>query len=68
LACRVAPAVGVEIYTIAAITGAIVGSRCGLNVFPVAARETVSRVNSLELEEMARRLLQLRNGSQQSAA
>jgi hypothetical protein len=50
------------------MTGAIVGSRCGLNVFPAAARETVARVNGLELDEMARRLLQLRNGSEQSAA
>jgi len=39
-----------------------------VNVFPVEARDTVSRVNGLELDEMARRLLQLRNGSEQSAA
>ena len=68
LACRVAASLGGDSDTIAAMTGAIVGSRCGLNVFPVAARETVARVNGLELDEMARRLLQLRNGSEQSAA
>jgi hypothetical protein len=32
------------------------------------ARETVSRVNGLQLDEMARRLLELRNGPVQSAA
>jgi ADP-ribosylglycohydrolase len=68
LACRVAASLGGDSDTIAAMTGAIVGSRCGLNVFPLAARETVARVNGLELDEMARRLLQLRNGSEQSAA
>jgi ADP-ribosylglycohydrolase len=68
LACRVAASLGGDSDTIAAMTGAIVGSRCGLNVFPVAARETVAQVNGLELDEMARRLLQLRNGSEQSAA
>ena len=68
LACRVAASLGGDSDTIAAMTGAIVGSRCGLNVFPAAARETVARVNGLELDEMARRLLQLRNGSERSAA
>ena len=68
LACRVAASLGGDSDTIAAMTGAIVGSRCGLNVFPLAARETVARVNELELDDMARRLLQLRNGPEQSAA
>ena len=68
LACRVAASLGGDSDTIAAMTGAIVGSRCGINVFPLAARETVSRVNGLELDEMARRLLELRNGPVRSAA
>jgi len=50
------------------MTGAIVGSFGGVDVFPDIARETVSRVNDLDLDEMAQQLLSLRNRHQQSAA
>jgi ADP-ribosylglycohydrolase len=68
LACRVAASLGGDSDTIAAMTGAIVGALCGVDVFPEVARDTVSRVNDLNLDEMARQLLSLRNRSEQTAA
>jgi len=61
LACRVAASLGGDSDTIAAMTGAIVGSLRGCNVFPEKARETVANENELNLGEMATKLLALRN-------
>jgi len=68
LACRVAASLGGDSDTIAAMTGAIVGSLGGVDVFPAIARETVSRVNDLDLDEMAQQLLSLRHRHEQTAA
>ncbi len=63
LACRVAASLGGDSDTIAAMTGAIVGSLQGFHVFPAKARETVANENGLNLGEMATKLLALRNGA-----
>jgi ADP-ribosylglycohydrolase len=68
LACRVAASLGGDSDTIAAMTGAIVGALGGVDVFPLVARETVSRVNELDLDSMAQQLLSLRTRHEQTAA
>lgn len=68
LACRVAASLGGDSDTIAAMTGAIVGALRGVDVFPSLARDTVSRVNDLDLDEMAHQLLSLRARPEQTAA
>lgn len=60
LACRVGASVGGDCDTIAAMTGAMVGARHGVQGFPAAARQTVDRVNDLHLAEIASALCTLR--------
>ncbi len=55
-----AASLGGDSDTVAAMAGAIGGAVCGTSGFPVEARETVSAVNSLDLESVAERLLALR--------
>ena len=68
LACRVAASLGGDSDTIAAMTGAIVGAVGGVEVFPELARETVTQVNELDLDEMVTQLLALRNHPELNAA
>jgi ADP-ribosylglycohydrolase len=60
LACRIAASLGGDCDTIAAMTGAICGAGAGVEAFPRAARDTVAKVNGLELAGLAERLLALR--------
>src|SRR5215472_14872324 len=53
LACRLAASLGGDCDTIAAMTGAICGASHGAGAFPAAARETVARVNGLDLGPLA---------------
>ena len=60
LACRIAASLGGDCDTIAAMTGAICGAGAGVEAFPRDARDTVTKVNGLELTGVAERLLALR--------
>jgi ADP-ribosylglycohydrolase len=60
LACRLAASLGGDCDTIAAMTGAICGASHGAGAFPAAARETVARVNGLDLGPLADDLLAIR--------
>src|SRR5215471_3539597 len=60
LACRTAASLGGDCDTIAAMTGAICGASHGAGAFPAAARETVARVNGLDLGPLADDLLAIR--------
>jgi len=60
LATRLAASIGGDCDTIAAITGAIAGACHGMEAFPADARTTVARVNHLDLDTVADRLLKLR--------
>jgi ADP-ribosylglycohydrolase len=62
-ACLQAARLGGDADTIAAITGALVGSRTGLAGFPADAIHLVQEVNSLDFAALARPLLQLRAAS-----
>jgi ADP-ribosylglycohydrolase len=62
LACRLAASLGGDCDTIAAMTGAICGACHGAGAFPAAARETVARVNGLDLGPLAGELLAVRGG------
>jgi ADP-ribosylglycohydrolase len=55
-----AASLGGDSDTVAAMAGAIAGSVHGAEAFPVEARSFVARVNSLDLESIADRLLALR--------
>lgn len=59
-ACLCAASLGGDSDTVAAMAGAIVGARQGLEAFPPAARRTVEEVNALDLEGVTDRLLALR--------
>jgi ADP-ribosylglycohydrolase len=58
LACLAAASLGGDSDTVAAIAGAVGGAIHGS--FPAEARKTVARVNRLDLEPVADRLLELR--------
>ena len=60
LATRLAASIGGDCDTIAAMTGAIAGAGHGAEAFPADARETVARVNRLDLDAVADQLLELR--------
>ncbi len=60
LACRVAASAGGDCDTIAAMAGAVGGACHGAAAFPAHARETVSRVNGLDLDRLAEELLAVR--------
>src|SRR5215831_9379362 len=62
LACRIAASLGGDCDTIAAMTGAICGACHGAGAFPDAARQTVARVNALDLGPLADDLLAIRAG------
>lgn len=64
-ACRIAASLGGDCDTIAAVTGAICGAGTGADAFPAAARATVTKVNDLELDGLAGRLLAVRAASRQ---
>jgi len=59
-ATLLAASVGGDCDTIAAMTGAIAGACHGVDAFPADARATVARVNDLDLDTVADRLLKLR--------
>ncbi len=61
LACRTAASLGGDCDTIAAMTGAICGACHGADAFPAAARQTVARVNGLDLAPLAGDLLDVRS-------
>ncbi|WP_112249028.1 ADP-ribosylglycohydrolase family protein [Kribbella monticola] len=61
LVCRLAASVGGDTDTIAAIAGAIAGACHGLDAFPADARRTVAQVNNLYLDDLAARLLEVRD-------
>ena len=63
LACRIAASLGGDCDTIAAMTGAICGACLGAGAFPDAARQTVARVNALDLGPLADDLLAIRTGA-----
>src|SRR5262249_51469015 len=63
LACRIAASLGGDCDTIAAMTGAICGACHGAGAFPDAARQTVARVNRLDLGPLADDLLAIRTGA-----
>lgn len=60
LACRIAASLGGDTDTIAAMAGAIGGACHGRGAFPAAARDTVTRVNGLRLDQLASDLLAVR--------
>jgi ADP-ribosylglycohydrolase len=60
LACRLAASLGGDTDTIAAMVGAIAGACHGVAALPADARETVGRVNGLQLDRLAADLLDLR--------
>jgi ADP-ribosylglycohydrolase len=62
-ACAIAAGLGGDTDTIAAIAGAMVGACTGLTALPAAAVATVRRVNDLDLEPLAEKLLALRRSS-----
>ena len=57
---RLAASIGGDCDTIAAIAGAITGACHDLDAFPAEARATVAKVNNLNLETTADKLLALR--------
>lgn len=57
---RAAAAVGGDCDTIAAMAGAIAGARSGVAGFPAEARRVVRTVNGIDLESVARRLVEIR--------
>jgi ADP-ribosylglycohydrolase len=59
-ACAMAAGLGGDTDTIGAIAGAMVGACTGLAALPAAAVATVSSVNGLDLEPLAKELLALR--------
>ncbi len=59
-AVRAAASLGGDSDTIAAMVGAVAGATNGLEGFPEDVRETVARVNGLDLESVAGGLLALR--------
>ncbi|HEY4268811.1 MAG TPA: ADP-ribosylglycohydrolase family protein [Galbitalea sp.] len=59
-AVRAAAALGGDSDTVAAMAGAIGGAIHGVDAYPVEARDTVARVNHLELERVADGLLAVR--------
>lgn len=56
-ACLTAARLGGDSDTIGAITGAMLGACAGVDAFPAHAAATVERVNGLDLEELAERLV-----------
>jgi ADP-ribosylglycohydrolase len=68
LACRMAASLGGDCDTIAAMAGAIGGACGGAGAFPRSARDIVSRVNDLRLDDLASELLLLRPGGGARAA
>lgn len=62
-ACAIAAGLGGDTDTIAAIAGAMVGACTGLTALPAVAVATVRRVNDLDLEPLAEKLLALRRSS-----
>ena len=62
LAGRIAASLGGDCDTIAAMTGAICGACRGAEAFPDAARQTVARVNGLDLGPLADELLAIQAG------
>lgn len=60
LACRIGASLGGDTDTIAAMAGAVAGACHGAAAFPAAARETVTTVNRLRLDELAAGLLTVR--------
>jgi ADP-ribosylglycohydrolase len=60
LACRIAASLGGDCDTIAAMVGAIGGACHGAAAFPASARDTVSRINNLQLDSLADDLLAVR--------
>ena len=61
LVCRLAASVGGDTDTIAAIAGAVAGACHGVDAFPADARRTVAEVNGLRLDDLAARLLEVRD-------
>ncbi|HVN10775.1 MAG TPA: ADP-ribosylglycohydrolase family protein [Kineosporiaceae bacterium] len=61
LAVRTAASLGGDTDTIAAIAGAVTGAWAGRSAFPPEAVRTVREVNGLDLDDLARRLLELRH-------
>ena len=59
-ACRVAASLGGDTDTIAAITGAMCGALWGVAAFPSWAIEKVEKTNHLDLDRVARALIELR--------
>jgi ADP-ribosylglycohydrolase len=60
LTCRIAASLGGDCDTIAAMAGAIAGACHGVEAFPDAARQTIDRVNALDLNGLADGLLAVR--------
>lgn len=61
LVCRLAASLGGDTDTIAAIAGAVAGACHGIDAFPADARRTVAAVNGLRLDDLAARLLEVRD-------
>jgi ADP-ribosylglycohydrolase len=61
LVCRLAASLGGDTDTIAAIAGAVAGACHGVDAFPADARRTVAKVNNLRLDDLAARLLEVRD-------
>jgi ADP-ribosylglycohydrolase len=59
-AVLLAASLGGDCDTIAAMAGAVAGAVHGLDSFPTAAVDTVRDVNNLDLDRLARQLLDLR--------
>lgn len=59
-ACLIAARLGGDSDTIGAITGAMLGACTGVDAFPAHAAATVARVNRLDLENLAGRLVAMR--------
>ncbi|MFL6046523.1 MAG: ADP-ribosylglycohydrolase family protein [Propionibacteriaceae bacterium] len=62
-ACLTAASLGGDSDTIAAMTGAIAGACHGMERWPPDATETVRKINNLDLEMYAGKLLALRTGT-----
>jgi|SRR4051794_29903567 len=62
-ACLTAASLGGDSDTIAALTGAIAGACHGMERWPPDATETVRKINNLDLEMYAGKLLALRTGT-----
>jgi ADP-ribosylglycohydrolase len=61
LACRMAASAGGDTDTMAALAGAMAGACHGAAAFPAEARRLVAEVNGLRLDEVAARLLAIRD-------